>query len=58
VTWGKITAEQKQKGQPMSIMDSLIAATALQHRMVLVTRNVVDFKTEALGILNPWGEKG
>jgi len=25
---------------------------------VLVTRNVVDFKTEALGILNPWGEKG
>ena len=54
ITWGRITAEQKQKGKPMSVMDSLIAATALQHRMVLVTRNVVDFKAEALGILNPW----
>ena len=54
VTWGKITADQKQKGQPMSVMDSLIAAIALQHRMVLVTRNVTDFKTDALGILNPW----
>ena len=54
VTWGRITAEQKQKGQPMSIMDSLIAATSLLHRMVLVTRNVADFKAEALRILNPW----
>ncbi len=54
VTWGKMTAEQRRKGEPMSVIDSLIAATALQHKMVLVTRNVADFKATDLSILNPW----
>ncbi len=55
VAWGKLTAEQRRKGEPMSVMDSLIAATALQHKMVLVTRNVADFIHVAdLSILNPW----
>lgn len=54
MTWGRVTAEQKQKGQPMGIMDSLIAAMALQHYMVLVTRNVADFKAQALQVINPW----
>ncbi|NKB18835.1 MAG: type II toxin-antitoxin system VapC family toxin [Pseudanabaena sp. CRU_2_10] len=54
VTWGKMTAEQKRKGELQSIMDSPIAATALEHKMVLVTRNVSDFKVGDLSILNPW----
>ena len=54
VTWGKMTAQQRRQGEPMGIMDSLIAATALQYKMVLVTRNVSDFKSTNLSILNPW----
>jgi len=34
--------------------DALIAATALAHDMVLVTRNVVDFERSGATLLNPW----
>jgi predicted nucleic acid-binding protein len=34
--------------------DGLIAATALQYDLTLVTRNVKDFVNLGLTILNPW----
>jgi predicted nucleic acid-binding protein len=34
--------------------DALIAATALQHGMTVVTRNVGDFLSTGAAILNPW----
>jgi predicted nucleic acid-binding protein len=54
LTWGRMTADLKQRGKPMSVMDSLIAATAMHHKMVLVTRNVTDFSGVALSVFNPW----
>lgn len=39
---------------PGPAMDSLIAATALVHGMTLVTRNVDDFQSTGVAILNPW----
>lgn len=55
VTWGKMMAEQKRKGETQSAMESLIAAIALEHKMVLVTGNVGDFKVMGLSAFNPWG---
>jgi predicted nucleic acid-binding protein len=39
---------------PRPIRDALIAATALVHRMTVVTRNVADFESTGVPILNPW----
>jgi predicted nucleic acid-binding protein len=35
-------------------IDSLLAATALQHHLSLVTRNVKDFTGLGVDVINPW----
>jgi toxin FitB len=39
---------------PRAERDALIAATALVHRLTVVTRNVNDFKPMGVSFLNPW----
>jgi predicted nucleic acid-binding protein len=39
---------------PHPVRDGLIAATALVHGMTVVTRNVADFESMGVPILNPW----
>ncbi len=39
---------------PRSERDALIAATAWVHRLIVVTRNIVDFAPVGVKLLNPW----
>lgn len=39
---------------PKSDRDAIIAATALVHGMVVVTRNIKDFDHTGVDLLNPW----
>jgi predicted nucleic acid-binding protein len=38
----------------LAVVDGVLAATALQHGLTLVTRNVKDLAGLGLVLLNPW----
>ena len=52
--WAEIAARAEQSGRPGSFADGLIAATALDRGLTLVTRNVTDFEPFGVSLLNPW----
>jgi len=52
--WGLLTAEAKRKGNPLPVIDGLLAATATHHNLTVVSRNVGDFARARVPVLNPW----
>jgi len=54
ILWGNLIARMEKSGHPMPAMDSLIAATALQHHLTIITRNTNDFQPCGVQLINPW----
>jgi toxin FitB len=49
--WGRLVAHA---GRPLPAIDSLLVATAAQHDLILVTRNLRDVQGMGVQVINPW----
>ena len=47
--WGELSAERSRP-----VVDTLLAATALVHKLTLVTRNISDVQDFGVKLLDPW----
>jgi predicted nucleic acid-binding protein len=52
--WGVIMARSEAVGVRLPTMDTLLAATAEQRGLTLVTRNVRDLGRAGVAIIDPW----
>jgi len=57
--WGAISgAAKRATGQSPPVIDTMLAATALEHELSLVTRNVRDVRHSGAIVLDPWIDGG
>jgi predicted nucleic acid-binding protein len=58
VRWRWLVWEGQKAKYTFSQPDALLAATALEHGLGVVTRNTADFERAGVMLLNPWVEVG
>ena len=54
LTWGKILGSSKQNGYQLPAIDTLIAATAMVHQLIVVTENIRHFENSGARCFNPY----
>lgn len=54
--WAELLATLRSCGRAMPVKDSLIAATALVHGLVIATRNLGDFEHVGAKLVNPFAK--
>ncbi len=52
--WRLMVEDGRKSGHTFSQPDFIIAATALQHGLTVVTRDTADFERARVPLLNPW----
>jgi toxin FitB len=56
--WGAISGVVKRlTGHSLSVVDTLFAATAIEHNLYLATRNVAHVAHSGAAIFNPWKDE-
>ncbi|HXS68540.1 MAG TPA: type II toxin-antitoxin system VapC family toxin [Candidatus Polarisedimenticolia bacterium] len=56
LAWGRLYAKAQKAGRKPPAMDSLNAAIAFHHGLVLATRNQTDYVGTGVKTINPWKE--
>ena len=52
--WGLLTAGARNSGIVLPVIDGLLAATALEHNLTLVTRDTGQIPSMDVAVFNPW----
>jgi predicted nucleic acid-binding protein len=52
--WAKLVVELKNTGHTLPVLDSMIAATALEHGLTVATRNIRDFRKTGVKVVDPF----
>jgi predicted nucleic acid-binding protein len=52
--WARLVADLRRKGRSLPLLDGMIAATALEHHLVVATRNVRDFRKAGVKVVDPF----
>ncbi len=55
--WAGLIADLRRRGRTLPLLDSMIAATALEHEFTVVTRNVRDFRRAGVKVLDPFASQ-
>ncbi len=52
--WGHLSGLTCSRGANVAVIDGLLAASAIQHNLTLVTRNTKDVAATGVSLFNPW----
>lgn len=54
--WGEITAKAEANGRQIPLIDGVIATTAIQHGLHLMSRSISDFEPTGTMLINTWDD--
>lgn len=52
--WALLVAELRKKGKPLPLLDSMMAATALEYELTVATHNIRHFRAAGVKVVDPF----